>query len=661
MPTAPDWRALQVRTEKIIASGSNGPHRILVYSWLADGTPSGEGAINSAVFNTSSIGTDVFFYLSGAVGRRAVDGSYGLTLVGGDFMTSGTGHFRSGLSGSHTRLFDGTPAFLGGDNITISFLANGAVAVSSSLSVTGSQVSFGLTDYGATSNTTSTVVGQYALDGAAYSANPIYLRGILAAASASITPSVRLYNATSGAYVHISGSNQYWLTGSGTTPMYLESVNLVSAANFSTSSRHIYELHLSTSNGTYPVYAGGWHFAVSAVGLQGAAGAAGATGAAGGGTDQNASYVVMGLTASLANERALTAGPGVVINDYGAGGAVGVSASLLAGPNITINQVGSAYAISASTVTPGELSASYVVLAATSSLANERVLSAGPGIAINDYGAGGAVGLSASLLAGPNITLNIVGGSYAISGTGFADVSASYVVFAATSSLPNERALAAGPGIAITDGGAGGNLTVSASLLAGTNITINQVGNSYAISSSGGSGGSGDPDASYLVLAATSSLANERVLTAGPGITFVDNGAGSSLIVSASAPRYQSVAAYSTTTSTSSSPQVVGQFQFIPSEHLPSFVRFRFVMSSQSTTASVRVYNLTSGAYVDLAGATLQTLFASNSNPTAYNSVNLVTAQGWSTASAVYEVRLHSATTTDTATLGSGYVISFSS
>jgi len=58
------------------------------------------------------------------------------------------------------------------------------------------------------------------------------------------------------------------------------------------------------------------------------------------------------------------------------------------------------------------------------------------------------------------------------------------VVIGLTSSLGNERFLAAGPGITITDYGANNPVRVSASLLAGPGIVLTQVGNAYAISSS---------------------------------------------------------------------------------------------------------------------------------------------------------------------------------
>lgn len=54
------------------------------------------------------------------------------------------------------------------------------------------------------------------------------------------------------------------------------------------------------------------------------------------------------------------------------------------------------------------------------------------------------------------------------------------------------------------------------------------------IAAAGGAGG-GDPNAQYVVLAATSSLNNERVLTAGTGISINDAGAGGALTISAGA------------------------------------------------------------------------------------------------------------------------------
>lgn len=64
---AQDFRASQVRTGKIIASGSSaGGARIAFYDIAADSqTTPNQGDINQAVFVTSSIGSDVFLFVSG--------------------------------------------------------------------------------------------------------------------------------------------------------------------------------------------------------------------------------------------------------------------------------------------------------------------------------------------------------------------------------------------------------------------------------------------------------------------------------------------------------------------------------------------------------------------------------------------------------------------
>ena len=76
------------------------------------------------------------------------------------------------------------------------------------------------------------------------------------------------------------------------------------------------------------------------------------------------------------------------------------------------------------------------------------------------------------------------------------------------------------------------------------------------IMGTGGGGGGGAPtDASYLVLGTDGTLTDERVLTAGAGITFTDAGAGSTLTVKVTDSTYQpldsdltAIAALSTTT-----------------------------------------------------------------------------------------------------------------
>lgn len=99
--------------------------------------------------------------------------------------------------------------------------------------------------------------------------------------------------------------------------------------------------------------------------------------------------------------------------------------------------------------------ASYIVLAITSSLPNERTLTEGDGINIADNGAGSTV---------------------VIKNTRPGDLGASYVVIGTTGSLPNERVLSNGTGINVNDGGAGNSVTVGinnsvVATVSGTNFT----------------------------------------------------------------------------------------------------------------------------------------------------------------------------------------------
>jgi hypothetical protein len=84
----------------------------------------------------------------------------------------------------------------------------------------------------------------------------------------------------------------------------------------------------------------------------------------------------------------------------------------------------------------------------------------------------------------------------------------SYVTIANTALLPNERALTAGTGITITDGGAGSTVTVALT---------------------GGTPAPATP--SYVTLGSDATLTSERVLTAGTAIGLTDGGAGSTLTV----------------------------------------------------------------------------------------------------------------------------------
>lgn len=150
-----------------------------------------------------------------------------------------------------------------------------------------------------------------------------------------------------------------------------------------------------------------------------------------------ASYVTATVSGALTDERVLTAGTNITIDNTTPGQAI-VNATAGAPTN-----------------------AQYVCLATNASLSAERVLTEGNGIDITDGGANG------------NVTI-------AVDESELAMQAPSYVTLANTAALPNERALTAGHGVDIVDGGAGSTVTIDVDE---TELDISLLpGNSYVLS-----------------------------------------------------------------------------------------------------------------------------------------------------------------------------------
>jgi len=80
---------------------------------------------------------DIAFFVSGAVGSRATS-TKGTSVFGGDIAVSGSLHGLMGLSGSLTRLADGSSYLAAGSNITILSASNGQITISSTAGGGGS-------------------------------------------------------------------------------------------------------------------------------------------------------------------------------------------------------------------------------------------------------------------------------------------------------------------------------------------------------------------------------------------------------------------------------------------------------------------------------------------------------------------------------------------
>jgi hypothetical protein len=292
-----DFRASQIQTNKIIASGSTGTStgaRLVVYPHAADdGTAPNQGYINQSVFVTSSVGTDIFLYVSGGIGERNVVNAQSITCFGGDVHISGnltvdgtspgggggsnffwspsdplieasgsltitgSGYFKGGLSGSLQEVASGVPYLVAGPNITITTNSLGQVEVTGSASGGGSSFyRLEVLDYYSTNATTSTTAGQVIFPANQFTGS-LVLYGVIANSDPTATGSIRLYNVTSGSYVEIGGAGITHLKVSGTTPTIISSVDLISASNFNSSSQAIYELQVSSSNaGSYGFFGG---------------------------------------------------------------------------------------------------------------------------------------------------------------------------------------------------------------------------------------------------------------------------------------------------------------------------------------------------------------------------------------------------------------------
>jgi len=147
--------------------------------------------------------------------------------------------------------------------------------------------------------------------------------------------------------------------------------------------------------------------------------------------DPNASYVVLALTGSLAAERVLTAGDGVLIVDGGPEGPVTVNID----NSVVATLTGSVF--SGDVIFQGGLSGSLQQLSDGTSY-----LIAGDNITIASSSAG-------------TVTISSIA-----SGGGGGDPGASYLVLSTTASLSNERAFTPGTGLSATDGGADSTYTL---------------------------------------------------------------------------------------------------------------------------------------------------------------------------------------------------------
>jgi hypothetical protein len=225
-----------------------------------------------------------------------------------------------------------------------------------------------------------------------------------------------------------------------------------------------------------------------------------------------------------------------------------IDSGIVAASVLTGLSAGSGISVSGSTITnTGVISTSAgtgITVSGTNPLNISTNLAAGTGITITgtaaqtistNLAAGTAIGLSGSgtnpvtitndgvtsIVAGSNITVSGATGAVTINAPNLAGSGLTFVtVDSEGESLPNSRAITAGTGISLTDGGSGGEITIANAgvthVYAGTGIHTNQSTGSVDISNTG-------------VIS----------ITAGSG-TYVTNGGTGATTISLPSPNYYS-------------------------------------------------------------------------------------------------------------------------
>lgn len=368
-----DFRADQIQVGKLIPSASNGTNaKLLIYSASADAAPYNQGNINTSKFNTSAIGTDTFVYISGtrASSVASLPASSAKTVFGGDTHHSGSITVQGFGGNSQDVLHIGNRVISTPDNgfdADISMFAGskndgstgGAININAGSGLSndsyGGQVFIRSGDGIGTGNAGDSYFVAGAGSSGVSKGGNIFI-GAGNAVSSSDTGLISIGDKT-----YVVGSSTRLITfgvsdattyNSGSDKFFIVS-GTVGGRRLGTRNVAVFEgdvvisgtLFVSSSiSGSHHKLYDGLDFLVGGTnitiitGTNGQVTISATTSSAG--ADPNASYLVVGLTSSLTNERQLAAGPGITFGDGGANSLFAISASLVAGPNIVINTLG---------------------------------------------------------------------------------------------------------------------------------------------------------------------------------------------------------------------------------------------------------------------------------------------------------------------------------
>ena len=310
----------------------------------------------------------------------------------------------------------------------------------------------------------------------------------------------------------------------------------------------------------------------------------------------DATYITVTNDPNLTNERVITESNGITITDNGpnntieientatlcsTGGDISLVVSkepdylikgLTCGPGIILTDQGTFVEIE--TTVPVDIE--YLVLSNDPSIPCARQFLGGLGININDTGPGGTFTISSTatlsstggeslvvsgipdytikgLSAGPGITITNQGTNLKIE-SDVTPSNATYITATNNPNLSDERVLTGGPGITITDNGPNNTMVVENTALlsscGGSSLVKSGVADYTIKGLTGGSRISIIENANNLKIASTAvdlsgssfltisneaNLSNERRITSGLGISFIDNGSNNTFVIENSA------------------------------------------------------------------------------------------------------------------------------
>ena len=392
------------------------------------------GSTNLPMFSISGSGNSQFR------GNLLVGGALTVTNGSGINAISVTTQFPQGISGSHTKLAEGTSYLIAGTNVTITTGSNGAVTIAST-GGGGSGTGTGFNDGGNTLQTTSSVAFAGGLGSAYYVANAGSDINFFVSGSTNSKGTSTRGTAVFGGDVTVSGTLYGGVQFGSSTGLTLRANKVQVTAN---------SLSIGQSGGNDV------SFFVS--------GSVGSRGGASPGTALFGGDVV--ISGSLLSSDLITT-TGNIIGAPGSGANVMTllsSGNIIAKLDVDNNAAGHKFEVqdyrgisqflvgedgnsqlSGSMVITGSVTAGLGLSGSLTKLADgTSYLIAGNNVTITT-GSNGAV------------TIASTGGG----GGGSGDPNATYVVLSATGSLNNERVLTPSTGIKSVDGGSGGNFTIS--------------------------------------------------------------------------------------------------------------------------------------------------------------------------------------------------------